>query len=99
MSTQDRYPVARPCLSDLEERYLVDAYRSGWISSQGPYLQKFEEQFAARCGAAAAVATGNGTVALHLVLAAAGIGPGDEVIVPALTYVATANAVTYCGAR
>lgn len=99
MSTQDRYPVARPCLSDLEERYLVDAYRSGWISSQGPYLQKFEEQFAARCGAAAAVATSNGTVALHLVLAAAGIGPGDEVIVPALTYVATANAVTYCGAR
>ncbi|MEU5960662.1 DegT/DnrJ/EryC1/StrS family aminotransferase [Micromonospora parva] len=96
---QDRYPVAKPCLSDLEERYLVDAYRSGWISSQGPYLQKLEELFAARCGAAAAVTTGNGTVALHLVLAAAGIGPGDEVIVPALTYVATANAVTYCGAR
>ena len=99
MSAQDRYPVARPCLSDLEERYLVDAYRSGWISSQGPYLRKFEEQFAARCGATAAVATGNGTVAIHLVLAAAGIGPGDEVIVPALTYIATANAVTYCGAR
>ncbi|WBB69871.1 DegT/DnrJ/EryC1/StrS family aminotransferase [Micromonospora sp. WMMD812] len=99
MSAQDRYPVARPCLSDLEERYLLDAYRSGWVSSQGPYLQRFEEQFAARCGAATAVATGNGTVALHLVLAAAGIGPGDEVIVPALTYVATANAVTYCGAR
>ncbi|MET7879551.1 DegT/DnrJ/EryC1/StrS family aminotransferase [Micromonospora profundi] len=99
MSPQDRYPVARPCLSDLEERYLVDAYRSGWISSQGPYLQRFEEQFAARCGAATAVATGNGTVALHLALAAAGIGPGDEVIVPALTYVATANAVVYCGAR
>ncbi|RLP94452.1 DegT/DnrJ/EryC1/StrS aminotransferase family protein [Micromonospora sp. CV4] len=99
MSTQDRYPVARPCLSDLEERYLLDAYRSGWISSQGPYLQRFEEQFAVKCGAAAAVATGNGTVALHLVLAAAGVGPGDEVIVPALTYIATANAVTYCGAR
>ena len=79
LSAQDRYPVARPCLSDLEERfYLVDAYRSGWISSQGPYLRKFEEQFAARRGATAAVATGNGTVAIHLVLAAAGIGPGDE---------------------
>ncbi|MEU8300246.1 DegT/DnrJ/EryC1/StrS family aminotransferase [Micromonospora sp. NPDC048909] len=99
MNAQDHYPVARPCLSDLEERYLLDAYRSGWISSQGPYLQRFEGEFAARCGAATAVATGNGTVALHLVLAAAGIGPGDEVIVPALTYVATANAVTYCGAR
>ncbi|TDB77799.1 DegT/DnrJ/EryC1/StrS aminotransferase family protein [Micromonospora sp. KC723] len=99
MSTPQRYPVARPSLSDLEERYLLDAYRSGWISSQGPYLRRFEELFAARCGAATAVATGNGTVALHLVLAAAGIGAGDEVIVPALTYVATANAVTYCGAR
>ncbi|MDG9675550.1 DegT/DnrJ/EryC1/StrS family aminotransferase [Micromonospora sp. DH14] len=97
--TIDRYPVARPALSELEERYLLDAYRSGWISSQGPYLRKFEEQFAQRCGSTAAVATGNGTVALHLVLAAAGIGPGDEVIVPALTYIATANSVTYCGAR
>ncbi|TDB79763.1 DegT/DnrJ/EryC1/StrS aminotransferase family protein [Micromonospora sp. KC721] len=99
MTTPERYPVARPSLSDLEERYLLDAYRSGWISSQGPYLRRFEERFAARCGAGTAVATGNGTVALHLVLAAAGIGPGDEVVVPALTYVATANAVTYCGAR
>ncbi|MFV2113142.1 DegT/DnrJ/EryC1/StrS family aminotransferase [Micromonospora sp. LOL_025] len=99
MTTPERYPVARPSLSELEERYLLDAYRSGWISSQGPYLSRFEELFAARCAAGTAVATGNGTVALHLVLAAAGIGPGDEVIVPALTYVATANAVTYCGAQ
>ncbi|MGK5519435.1 DegT/DnrJ/EryC1/StrS family aminotransferase [Micromonospora sp. URMC 107] len=99
MTLQERYPVARPSLSDLEERYLLDAYRSGWISSQGPYLSRFEELFAGRCAARTAVATGNGTVALHLVLAAAGLGPGDEVIVPALTYVATANAVTYCGAQ
>ncbi|MEH1031081.1 perosamine synthetase [Micromonospora profundi] len=99
MSTAGRYPVARPCLSELEESYLLDAFRSGWISSQGPYLNRFEHQFAERCGAGSTVAVGNGTVALHLVLAAAGIGPGDEVIVPALTYVATANAVAYCGAR
>ncbi|MFI9526813.1 DegT/DnrJ/EryC1/StrS family aminotransferase [Micromonospora rosaria] len=94
-----RFPVARPSLTDLEERYLLDALRSGWISSQGPYLRAFEERFGARCAAGATLATGNGTVALHLVLAAAGIGPGDEVVVPALTYVATANAVAYCGAR
>ncbi|MEN3610762.1 DegT/DnrJ/EryC1/StrS family aminotransferase [Plantactinospora sp. ZYX-F-223] len=94
-----RYPVARPSLTELEEAYVLDALRSGWVSSQGPYLRRFEAEFAARCGTPTAVATGNGTVALHLVLAAAGIGPGDEVIVPALTYVATANAVTYCGAR
>ncbi|WP_239098409.1 DegT/DnrJ/EryC1/StrS family aminotransferase [Micromonospora qiuiae] len=86
-------------MSELEERYALDAVRSGWISSQGPYLRRFEEEFARQCGAATAVATANGTVALHLALAAAGIGPGDEVIVPALTYVATANAVTYCGSR
>ncbi|MEU7925677.1 DegT/DnrJ/EryC1/StrS family aminotransferase [Micromonospora sp. NPDC049107] len=95
----DTYPVARPSLSALEERYVVDALRSGWISSQGPYLRDFEERFASRCAAGTALTTSNGTVALHLVLAAAGIGPGDEVVVPALTYVATANAVAYCGAR
>ncbi|MEV0806078.1 DegT/DnrJ/EryC1/StrS family aminotransferase [Micromonospora sp. NPDC050200] len=95
----ERFPVARPSLTDRERQFLMDAFDSGWISSQGPYLRRFEEQFAERCGAATTVATSNGTVALHLVLAAAGIGPGDEVIVPALTYVATANAVAYCGAR
>ncbi|BCB83849.1 GDP-perosamine synthase [Phytohabitans suffuscus] len=93
-----RFPVARPCLGELEERYVLDAVRSGWISSHGPYLRRFEEEFAAHCGVPAAVGTANGTVALHLALAAAGIGPGDEVVVPALTYVASANAVTYCGA-
>ncbi|MFI9640559.1 DegT/DnrJ/EryC1/StrS family aminotransferase [Micromonospora sp. NPDC051925] len=96
---EDRYPVARPSLTEHEERYVLDALRSGWVSSQGPYLNDFESRFAKRCAAGTAVATANGTVALHLVLAAAGIGPGDEVIVPALTYVATANAVAYCGAR
>ncbi|MEU5564185.1 DegT/DnrJ/EryC1/StrS family aminotransferase [Micromonospora musae] len=99
MTDTTRYPVASPSLSSLEERFVQDALASGWISSQGPYLRRFEEEFGARCGAEHTVAVSNGTVALHLVLAAAGIGPGDEVIVPALTYVASANAVTYCGAR
>ncbi|MEG3633606.1 DegT/DnrJ/EryC1/StrS family aminotransferase [Micromonospora palythoicola] len=99
ISMDETYPVARPSLSELEERYVLDALRSGWVSSQGPYLRDFEERFARRCATDVALATSNGTVALHLVLAAAGIGPGDEVIVPALTYVATANAVAYCGAR
>jgi perosamine synthetase len=93
------YPVSRPSLTDLEESYVVDALRSGWVSSHGPYLERFEAEFSRRLGVGHTVATSSGTTALHLVLAAAGIGPGDEVIVPALTYVATANAVTYCGAR
>lgn len=95
----DHFPVSRPSLSATEEKYLLDAFRSGWISSIGPYLSQFEERFSGHCGTAATVATVNGTAALHLALAAAGVGPGDEVIVPALTYVATANAVAYCGAR
>ncbi|MFI5494857.1 DegT/DnrJ/EryC1/StrS family aminotransferase [Actinoplanes sp. NPDC051859] len=82
----------------MEEKYVADAVRSGWVSSTGPYIDRFEAEFAARCGTTHAVAVNNGTSALHLVLAAAGIGPGDEVIVPAFTYIATANAVTYCGA-
>lgn len=100
METNDEYfPVSRPSLSELEERYLLDAFRSGWISSIGPYLRQFEERFAQRCGVGSTVATTSGTTALHLALAAAGIEAGDEVIVPDLTYVATANAVAYCGAR
>jgi perosamine synthetase len=93
-----RYPVSCPSLTELERKYLLDAYQSGWISSRGAYLDRFETQFALRVGSRTAHAVANGTVALHLALAAAGVGPGDEVIVPALTYVATANAVTYCGA-
>ena len=91
--------MAKPSLTELELRYVADAVESGWISSQGPYVREFERQFATRCDSSAAVATSNGTTALHLALAAAGIGPGDEVIVPAATYIATANAVTYCHAK
>lgn len=92
-------PVARPDLGGNEEAYVVDAIRSTWISSSGPYLDRFETDFAARCGAAHAIGVCNGTVALHLALLGLGVGPGDEVIVPSLTYIATANAVRYVGAE
>ena len=94
-----RIPVAAPDLSGNEERYAVDAIRSSWISSTGPYITKFEEQFAAMCGAHSAVGVCNGTVALHLAMLAMDVRPGDEVLVPSMTYIATANAVRYVGAE
>ena len=92
------YPVAEPDLSRSEEECLLDAYRSGWISSIGDYIKKFEDNFAAFCNVSHAVAVSNGTTALHLALVASGIGPEHEVIVPSLTFVATAAAVRYSGA-
>jgi perosamine synthetase len=91
-------PVYEPSLGQLEEDLVLDAVRSGWISSQGKYIQEFERKFASFCGVREGVAVSNGTVALHLALHSLGIGTGDEVIVPALTFVATANAVRYTGA-
>ena len=93
-----RYPVSRPYLGRHESHYVFEALVAGQLS-QGPRVLQFERDFAKWVGADHAVAVMNGTVALHLALATVGVGPGDEVIVPATTYVATANAVTYCGAR
>lgn len=81
-----------------EEQAVLEVLRSKWLT-QGPKTAEFEARFAERVGARHAVAVSNCTAALHLALLAAGVGPGDEVIVPALTFVATANAVLYCGAR
>jgi perosamine synthetase len=92
-------PVAAPVLAGREKEYVADCMESGWISSAGKYVELFEAEFAKFCGVRHAVSCCNGTAALHLSLAALGVGPGDEVIVPTLTFVATANAVTYCGAR
>ena len=92
-------PVAEPDLGPLEERYLLDAFRSGWISSAGAYVNRFEKAFAEFCGVRHAVSVCNGTVAIHLALKALGIGPGDEVIVPSLTFVATASTVVHAGAE
>ncbi len=94
----DFIPVYTPLLDGREEKYVLDAVRSGWISSLGSYVTRFEQEFARFCGVQHAVSVSNGTVALHLALHALGVGPGDEVIVPSLTFVATANAVHYTGA-
>lgn len=77
----------------------MKAVKSGWTSSKGKFIEEFEENFARCCGVKYGVATSNGTVALHLALKALGIGKEDEVIVPDLTFVAVANAVTYCNAK
>jgi perosamine synthetase len=92
-----RIPVSAPDLTGKEEQYAVDAIRSSWISSTGVYVDRFEREFAEACGTRSAIAVANGTIALHLALLALGVRPGDEVLVPALTYVATANAVRYVG--
>ena len=79
--------------------YLADCIQSGWVSSKGPYVLRFEEAFAAWCGVRHGISTSSGTNALHLALLACEIGSGDEVIVPALSYVASANAIFYTGAK
>lgn len=91
-------PVYRPHIGEAEKRYVVEAIESTWISSKGPFIERFERGFAGFLGSEHGVGTCNGTVSLHLILAAMGIGPGDEVIVPTFTYVASVNAITYTGA-
>jgi perosamine synthetase len=94
-----RIPVAAADLGGDELKYVTDAITSSWISSTGPYVARFEKEFARLCGANAAVTVCNGTVALHLAMLTLGVRPGDEVLVPSLTYIATANAVRYVGAE
>ncbi len=91
-------PIASPDLSGKESQYVMECLDSTWISSVGHFITDFEAAFSKVAGTRHVIATNNGTTALHLALVAIGIGPGDEVIVPALTYIATANAVRYCGA-
>ncbi|MCX6182219.1 MAG: aminotransferase class I/II-fold pyridoxal phosphate-dependent enzyme [Bacteroidetes bacterium] len=86
-------PISAPSLRGNEFKYLVDAFLSTWISSTGSYIEIFEANFAAFCEAKHGVAVSNGTVAIHLALKALGIGRGDEVIVPDLTFAATINTV------
>jgi perosamine synthetase len=93
------YPVAETRLAGNERRYLAECIDTNWISSRGPFVTRFERAFAREAGCAYAVACANGTVALHLAVAGLGLGPGDEVIVPAFTMIATANAVRYTGAE
>ena len=93
-----RYPVSRPSLGDRERALLLDAFDSGWVSSRGAYVERATREFPALVGAGTGVPCTSGTAALHLALMALGAGPGDEVIVPDLTYVAPANAPLFVGA-
>lgn len=91
-------PIYQPALIGNERKYVLDCLETSWISSRGPYIEKFEQSFSQKIGVNYAATVCNGTVALHLAAVTLGLGPGDEVIVPTLTYVATANAFRYAGA-
>lgn len=91
-------PVCEPTLSGNELKYVQQAVETNWISSAGSFIREFEARFAEECGARYGIACANGTVALHLALATLGLQPGDEVIIPAFTMIATINSVAYCGA-
>ena len=90
-------PVARPYIGAEEEQAVVDVLRSGWVT-QGPRVAEFEEKFSEYIGCDYSVAVSSCTTALHLALLATGIGPGDEVICPSLSFIATANSIAYTGA-
>jgi perosamine synthetase len=94
----DYTALHEPHFSGNEWKYIKDCIDSGWVSSVGRYVEQFEQQLADFSGVRRAVAVVNGTAALHIALKVVGVRENDEVIVPALTFVATANAVTYCGA-
>jgi pyridoxal phosphate-dependent aminotransferase EpsN len=91
--------LSPPDVGEEERTYLLDAFDSNWIAPLGPHVNAFEEEFQTFTAMPAAAALSSGTAALHLALLLTGVGPGDDVIVPSLTFVATANAVTYVGAR
>jgi perosamine synthetase len=93
-----KIPVARPCFSEDDERAVIQVLRSGWVS-QGPKVAEFERRFAEYFGAKHAIAVSSCTTALHLALAVSGIHSGDEVLCPSLSFIATANAIVYVGAR
>jgi len=95
----DPYLLHEPSIGGNAWTYVKDCLDSGWVSSAGTYVDLFERQLAQFTGATAAIATVNGTAALHTCLLLAGVAPGDEVLMPSLTFVATANAAVYCGAH
>lgn len=103
MSTRDRglepIPLCVPRVAGNEGAYLLECLETNYVSSVGPFVDRFERDFAAAVGARHAVATSSGTAALHVALLLAGVRPGDEVLVPSLTFIAPANAVRYVGAH
>jgi len=93
-----KFPVYKPQLIGNEKKYVLECLDSTWISSKGKFISEFENRFAEYLGVKYATSVSNGTVALHVALLALGVGPGDEVIVPTFTYIASVNAITYTGA-
>ena len=93
-----RIPVCEPYLGGREAEYVRDCLSTNWISSAGKYLTQFEAGFARYCGCEHGIATTSGTTALHLAIAARGLGPGDEIIMPSFTIAATVFAALYAGA-
>ncbi len=97
-TAQGTIALHEPEFAGNEWAYVKECIDTGWVSSVGAFVDRFERDLAATTGAAHAVATANGTAALHMCLLLAGVQPGDEVLMPALTFIATANAASYCGA-
>lgn len=95
---KDFVPLHEPTFDHKELEYVADCIKTGWVSSVGAYVTKFEEELAKIVGVKRAVAVVNGTAALHIALKVAGVEANDEVLMPSLTFIATANAVSYCGA-
>lgn len=95
----ERIAIAEPVFNGNEKKYLMECIDTGWVSANGRFVNEFQKKFAEYCGSKYAIACANGTVTLMLIMKALNIGPGDEVIMPTLTYVATANAVASCGAK
>jgi perosamine synthetase len=98
MSNNEFIPVNTPLLNGKEKEYLIECIDTGWISSEGPFIKKFEEQFAAKMGRKYGVAVSNGSVALDASIIALNLQPGDEVIMPTFTIICCASAITRVGA-
>ena len=94
----ERIFLSRAHVTDVEEKYVLEALRSGWVAPLGPMVDRFEREIAERCGVGGALALSSGTAALHLALLDAGAGPGTVVVLPSMTFAASANAVVYTGA-
>jgi perosamine synthetase len=99
ISAKRQIPLSFPTIGRKEAEYVMDCIETTWISSVGKYVERFEKAFAEVASTKHAISCSNGTAALHLALLALGVKPGDEVLVPTLTFVACANSVVYCGAK
>jgi len=95
----ERIHLSRAHVTDVEEKYVLEALRSGWVAPLGPMVDRFEQEVAQRSGVAGALALSSGTAALHLALLELGAAPGTVVVLPSMTFAASANAVAYTGAE